>query len=202
MNKLPKFAIFLSGKGSNFVSILDAISAGKLYAEVVLLITNNPEAGGLKVALDHKIPTAVIDRGSYVSGEQFSTEMLALLRANEVDLIVLAGYMRKIPPAVIKAYPKRMVNIHPALLPKFGGKGMYGHYVHEAVIASNELESGATVHYVDEIYDNGAIIGQKKIKINPNETPESLAARVLEIEHQFYPEILQLLVEQQNWNNN
>jgi len=189
-------AVFFSGKGSNFESILNAIRDNRLKAKVTLAISNNPEAGGLEVARANDIPGVVMERGHYSSGEEFGSAMLARLQENQVDIIALAGYLRKIPPQVTRAYPQRIVNIHPALLPKFGGKGMYGHFVHEAVIQAGEKESGATVHYVDEIYDNGDIIRQEKLTILPGETAESLSARVLEIEHRLYPEVLQQLVSQ------
>lgn len=198
MTKTINLAIFLSGKGSNFASILKAISDGRLDARIVVVISNNSEAGGLSIASGNGIPTEVLERGNFASGEEFGATMLKVLKSYNCDFIALAGYMRKIPPTVIRAFPKRIVNIHPALLPKFGGKGMYGHYVHEAVIAAGETESGATVHFVDEIYDNGDIIGQKRIPITSDDTPESLATRVLEVEHQLYPEILQQLVTRLN----
>ena len=198
MIKPANLAIFLSGKGSNFASILSAITNGSLNAKVVVVISNNSAAGGLVIASKNGIPTEVLVRENFASGEDFGTTMLNVLKRHECDFIALAGYMRKIPSVVIRAFPKRIVNIHPALLPKFGGKGMYGHHVHEAVIAAGETESGATVHFVDEIYDNGDVIGQKSIPINSDETPESLANRVLEVEHQLYPEILQQLVTRLN----
>jgi phosphoribosylglycinamide formyltransferase-1 len=196
LTKPARLAIFLSGNGSNFASILNAINTNQLDAEVVVVISNNSEAGGLRIASECGILSVVIERSLFASGEEFGATMLGILKDKQTDLIVLAGYMRKIPPLVIKNFPKRIVNIHPALLPKFGGKGMYGHYVHEAVIAAGETESGVTVHYVDEIYDNGDIIGQRSIPVLVGETPESLASRVLEVEHKMYPEILQQLIRQ------
>lgn len=186
-------AVFLSGRGSNFQAILDAIAAGRLEAEVTLVISNIPNAPGLDLAREHGIATAVFERATYPSGEAFGGAMMEALRAHRVDFIALAGYMRKVPPAVIRAFAKRIVNIHPALLPRHGGKGMFGHFVHEAVIAAGEKVSGATVHFVDEIYDHGDIIAQRTVLVLPDDTPESLAARVLEIEHQLYPEVLQKL---------
>ncbi len=196
MIKKANLAVFLSGKGSNFVALLDAIAFGKLDVRVAVVISNNSEAGGLRIAADKGIPAEVIERTAFTTGEEFGSAILIALQTHDVDLIALAGYLRKIPPLVTRAFPRRIVNIHPALLPKFGGKGMYGHFVHEAVIKAGESETGATVHYVDEIYDNGDIIAQRKIAVHPGETPESLGRRVLEIEHQLYPEILQHLVNQ------
>lgn len=193
---MVKLAVFLSGKGSNFSAILKAIDEGRLNARVVLVISNNPEAGGLTTAREEGIATAMFDRSLFSDGERFGREMLNTLQFHGIELICLAGYLRKVPPMVLRAFPQRVVNIHPALLPKFGGKGMWGHFVHEAVIAAGESESGATAHYVDEIYDHGAIIAQRKLSVRPGETPQSLAERVLEIEHQLYPEVLQQLVSQ------
>ena len=191
-----RIAVFLSGKGSNLLSILDAIEAGKLNATVSLIVSNRPDAGGLEVGRSRGIPGVVFDRASYEDGERFGADMLQRLDEEKIDIIVLAGYLRKIPPTVLRAFRKRVVNIHPALLPKFGGKGMYGHFVHEAVIAAGESESGATVHYVDEIYDHGEIIARRACPVLPGDSPEDLAARVLIIEHQLYPEVLQSLSEE------
>jgi len=118
-------------------------------------------------------------------------EMLAALDSADIDLIALAGYLRLIPPAVIKRYPGRILNIHPALLPKFGGKGMYGLHVHRAVIEAGEKVSGATVHYVDEKYDQGRIVAQREVPVLPADTPETLAARVLAVEHEIFPAALE-----------
>ena len=117
------------------------------------------------------------------------------LKAHKIDYIALAGYLKLLPPAVVAAYQRRIVNIHPALLPKYGGKGMYGHYVHEAVIAAGDKESGVTIHVVDEIYDNGQILEQAKVPVLPDDTPETLAARVLEQEHKLYPRALNKLIK-------
>lgn len=187
----PKIAVFLSGRGSNFSAILDAIDRKLLDAEVSLVISNDLDAGGLLTSIRRQIPTVVLERACFKTGNEFSAKMLGCLRSHKIDLIVLAGYMRKIPPAIIREFPRRILNIHPALLPKFGGKGMFGHFVHEAVISAGETESGPTVHLVDEIYDHGEILGQRAIPVLPGETPESLAKRVLEIEHQLLPETIQ-----------
>jgi len=191
-----KIAVFLSGRGSNFLSILTAIEENRLNASVGLVISNSADAGGLSYAEARGIPTAVFDRAEYADGSEFGRDMLELLLQEGIELIVLAGYLRKIPPVVIRAFSKRIVNIHPALLPKHGGKGMYGHFVHEAVIREGDVESGVTIHYVDEVYDRGEIIEQRRIPVLAGETPESLASRVLEVEHQLYPEVLQRLVNE------
>lgn len=191
-------AVFLSGRGSDFKAILDATRSGKLNARVVLVISNNPDAGGLKIADASGIPTAVFDRSQYADGAEFGGEMLAALREKRVELIALAGYLRKIPPTVIRAYPRRILNIHPALLPKFGGKGMFGLNVHQAVIAAGETESGVTIHLVDEVYDHGEIVAQSRIPVRSDDTAESLASRVLDLEHSFYPEVLQKYISELN----
>jgi len=191
-----KIAIFLSGRGSNFKSILNAIDKKQLDATVGLVISNNSSAEGLHFAQYLGIPTAIFDRAEYSDGAEFGRQMLETLQRERIELIALAGYLRKIPPVVIRAFPNRIVNIHPALLPKHGGKGMFGHFVHEAVIRAGDAESGVTVHYVDEVYDRGAVVAQRSIPVLSNETPESLAARILQVEHEFYPEVLQRLVQE------
>ncbi len=186
-------AVFLSGTGSNFESIASAIERKELEATVTLVASNKPDAGGLDKARRMRITTAVFNRKEFVDGESFADFVQMQLDDCNVDLIVLAGYLRKIPPKVIRVYQNRIVNIHPALLPDFGGKGMYGMNVHRAVIESGVKETGVTVHYVDEKYDHGDIIAQRKIHVLPEDTPTSIAARVLEVEHQFYPIVLQRL---------
>lgn len=184
-------AVFASGKGSNFLAILNAIEAGKIpKTRIAVVISNNSEAGALCHAREHDIPAIHISRKEYASDETFNTALLQILEHHGVNFIVLAGYMKKIDPSIIRSYRNRIINIHPALLPAFGGNGMYGMHVHEAVIAQKERVSGATVHVVDDEYDHGRIILQKRVPVSPNDTPESLAAKVLEIEHDIYPEAL------------
>ncbi len=130
----------------------------------------------------------VVSDREFESETAYAQELLHRLAARDVDLICLAGYMKKVPDEVIRAYHNRVLNIHPALLPKFGGKGMYGIHVHEAVLAAGEKETGVSIHLVDEVYDNGRIVAQRRVPVHPDDTPESLQQRVLEIEHQLYPE--------------
>ncbi|MDP8228671.1 MAG: phosphoribosylglycinamide formyltransferase [Candidatus Electryoneaceae bacterium] len=189
-------AIFLSGGGSNFKAIAHAIESGELDARIVLIAGNRADAKGLEIAGQMNIPTAVFNRAEFDKGSQFANYMLSTLKKYSVDLIVLAGYLRKIPPIVVRKYRKRILNIHPALLPQFGGKGMYGMNVHRAVIESGVKESGVSIHYVDEIYDHGEIIGQLRIPVLPDDTPEQLATRILEVEHQFYPKVLKQIVNE------
>lgn len=194
MSKLH-VGIFASGRGSNFEAILKAIDAGRLDAEVRLLLTNNPEAGAISIAQNRDIPTAVVSKKDFESRDQFVASMLQTLESHGVALIALAGYMKKIPPEIIAAFRSRIVNIHPALLPSFGGKGMYGHHVHEAVVSRGCKVSGVTVHIVDEIYDHGPIVAQRCVPVEEGDTADSLAARVLKVEHQLYAESLQLFAE-------
>jgi phosphoribosylglycinamide formyltransferase-1 len=184
-------AVFGSGRGSNFQSILAAIHGERIPgAKICLVISNNSQAGILDVARANSLPAVHVSRRQFSSDEEFAAEVLALLRSHGVDFVVLAGYMKRLPPQVVDAFRNRIVNIHPALLPRFGGQGMYGMRVHEAVIASGERVSGATVHFVDEEYDHGSIVLQRTVPVLPGDTPETLAARVLAVEHEMYPEAL------------
>ncbi len=191
---MPKLTlgVFASGHGSNFKAILKAIQETRLDAEIKLLLSNNPDAGAITIAIKNNIPTAVLNSRDFSNRTLFVDEMLSVLNLHGVQLIVLAGYMKKIPSEIITAYRNRIVNIHPALLPSFGGKGMYGHHVHEAVIEQGCKVTGVTVHIVDEVYDHGPIVAQRCVPVEENDTAETLAARVLKVEHQLYPEVLQL----------
>jgi formyltetrahydrofolate-dependent phosphoribosylglycinamide formyltransferase len=178
-------AVFASGSGTNFQSILDYPFSHR-ESRVVLLITDRPEIGALERAEKAGIPARVIPvKGR--SLDEVGEETLTALEEHGVQVILLAGYLRLIPPAVVEAYPGRILNIHPALLPSFGGKGMWGHHVHEAVLASGATFSGPTVHFVDEEYDTGAILAQWPVPVLAGDTPDSLAARVLTVEHVIYP---------------
>jgi phosphoribosylglycinamide formyltransferase-1 len=189
-------AVFASGKGSNFKAILDAIDRGRIRNVcIVVVVSNNSDAGALAIGRDHKIPALHISREQFGSDELYTNALQTILSDHKVNFIVLAGYMKKIDPSIVKTFKHNIVNIHPALLPKFGGKGMFGIYVHRAVIAAKEKQSGATVHLVDEEYDRGPIVLQKHIDVAENDTPESLAVKVLEIEHELYPEAIRLFAE-------
>ena len=189
-------AVFASGRGSNFHAILDAISAGSIPdTRVVLAVSNNSEAGALAVARENGIPAMHLSQKQFPSEELFAEAMAGALKDHGVNFIALAGYMKKLPSAVIRMFPGRVVNIHPALLPAFGGKGMYGIHVHEAVIAARSKRSGATVHIVDEEYDHGPIVLQREVDVAESDTPESLAAKILPIEHRIYPEAIRLFAE-------
>jgi len=188
-------AVFASGRGSNFLVILNAIDAGILPAQIVVLISNKSDAGAMEIARAHNIPTQHLSQKMFSSEEALADAMLEALEKNHAEFIALAGYLKKIPARVIRQYRNRIVNIHPALLPSFGGEGMYGHRVHEAVIASGEKVSGATVHLVDEEYDRGPIVLQKTVAIAQNDTPDSLAAKILKIEHEIFPLALKAFAE-------
>jgi len=188
-------AVFASGRGSNFKAILQAIQEKKLDAKITLLVSNNPDAGCIDTAMKNGISAQVISRKDFSSREEFVKTILSSLKKAGTDLIVLAGYMKKIPDEVLDNYHNRIVNIHPALLPSFGGKGMYGIKVHEAVLNAGCKVTGVTVHFVVKEYDRGPIIAQQCVEVRPGDTPETLAARVLKIEHSIYWETIQKFVQ-------
>jgi formyltetrahydrofolate-dependent phosphoribosylglycinamide formyltransferase len=195
VNKKLDLAVFASGRGSNFRAILNAIQHNKLDAEIKLLLSNNPDAGAVETAKEHQIPAVIISSQDFRSRKLFVEAMLSKLDQHGVELVALAGYMKKIPTELILAYRNRIVNIHPALLPSFGGKGMYGHHVHEAVIERGCKVTGVTVHIVDEVYDHGPIVAQRCVPVEEGDTTDTLAERVLKVEHQLYAEALQLFAE-------
>ena len=191
-----KIAVFASGRGSNFEAILKAIQSGRIRgAAIVCVVSNNSGAGALETAMKNGIPALHVSRKQFGSDGDFEVHLLDTLERHGANFVVLAGYMKIVGPAVISRFKNRIVNIHPALLPDFGGKGMYGEHVHRAVIASGRKVSGATVHVVDEVYDHGAIVLQKTVDVAPGETPETLARKVLAIEHELYPEAIRLFAE-------
>ncbi|MEX0856367.1 MAG: phosphoribosylglycinamide formyltransferase [Gemmatimonadota bacterium] len=185
-------AVFASGRGSNFEVLADrAASTPESAWEVVLLVTDRAEAGAVEAARARSIETSVI--APQEGNADLADRMIARLQEARVDLVLLAGYLRLIPPAVVEAYRGRMLNLHPALLPGFGGKGMYGRRVHQAVLDSGARISGATIHLVDEAYDRGRILAQWPVPVLPGDTAESLQARVCQVEHLLYPAAVDLL---------
>ena len=179
----------VSGGGSNMAAILDAVDAGRINGRIVAVISSNDTAYALTRARERGIPTHVCALRDFENGEARDREVLRLLTHYQADFVLLAGYLGIVSSFLVDAYPNRIVNIHPALLPKFGGKGFHGLHVHEAVIAAKEKESGATVHFVDGGTDTGPIILQRSLEVLPSDTPESLQARILqEIEHKLFPE--------------
>jgi len=188
-------AAYISGSGTNLKAILNNSIAENINSKVKLVISNNENAKGLDFPRELGIEILIIKRAGK-SREEFAGIQLEALKRNKINLIILAGYIKKITPKVISEYKNKIINIHPALLPKFGGKGMYGSNVHEAVIEAGDFESGATVHFVDDIYDNGKIIHQKKVSIDQeNETPITLAEKVLKLEYQAFSEAIRILEE-------
>lgn len=183
-----RVAVLASGGGTNLQALLDALHDSPL-ARVVRVVTNRPEAGALERARRSGVPATVL------KDADDAAELLAALDPG-VDLVVLAGYLKLVPPPVVARFRWRMINIHPALLPAHGGPGMYGRRVHEAVLASGVAESGVTVHYVDEQYDRGAIIAQARVPVRPGDTAQTLAARVLEAEHRLLPLVVLELARQ------
>ncbi len=204
MGKLrtKNIAVFASGNGSNFRAIHSAVSEEKIPGKIVLLVSNNPKCGAAAYAGENNIQTEIINSRLYQDENQLVLAYLRVLTARLTDLIVLAGFMKKIPSEVVRSYKKRILNIHPALLPLFGGQGFYGKRVHEAVIASGSGNSGATVHFVDERYDHGPILVQATVPVLVNDDAEALAARVLRVEHRLYPEAVKAFCEDRiYWKN-
>jgi phosphoribosylglycinamide formyltransferase-1 len=194
-----RISVLVSGGGTNLQSLIDSIKNGSLpEAEIVQVISSREDAFALERASRAGIKGAVISKKRFPDQDMLVQELIKTLEAAETDLIVLAGYMSVLHPDVIKKYPKRIINIHPSLIPKYSGKGFYGMKVHRAVIEAGEKVSGATVHFVDEGIDTGDIILQREVPVKEGDDENILAARVLEIEHVILPEAVQLIVEKEN----
>ena len=185
-------AIFASGTGSNAQKIIDYFRTND-FIKIALIVCNKVGAGVLNIAYKENIQALLITREKFFNDDAY----LDVLKENKIDFIVLAGFLWRIPLLLIHNYPNKIINIHPALLPKHGGKNMYGRYVHETVIASGSKESGITIHYVDEHYDNGDIIFQAKCGIDENETPETLAQKIHLLEYKNYPLIIEQVITKQ-----
>jgi formyltetrahydrofolate-dependent phosphoribosylglycinamide formyltransferase len=190
---ITNIAIFASGAGSNAEQIINHFAASE-NIKIALVVCNKPGAGVLTIAQKAGIPSLLIEKERFFNGDGYLPE----LKKHKIDFIVLAGFLWKMPVALIQAYPKKIINIHPALLPKYGGKGMYGNNVHEAVIAAKEKQSGISIHYVDELYDHGEIIFQAICKVGENDTPASLAKKIHVLEHANYPKVIANLLQKQN----
>lgn len=186
---MKNIAIFASGGGSNAQAIIDYFK-GKDSGLVSLIVTNNPDAYIVDRAQAEDIPFYILAPGE-LDEEEFSEVLIAL----EIDFVVLAGFLKKIPQDILETYPNKIVNIHPSLLPKFGGKGMYGMNVHKAVAEAKENVSGMTIHYVNAHYDEGQIIEQHQVEISETDSPEDIASKVLKLEHQFYPVCIEKLIQ-------
>ena len=185
---MKNLAIFASGSGSNAERITSYFADSE-EINVKLFLCNNLEAGVIQRAERLNIPLIMFDRPMFKSGE-----VVEILRENQIDFVILAGFLWLVPKNVVEAFPSRIINIHPALLPKFGGKGMYGHFVHEAVVENKETESGITIHFVNEHYDQGAIIFQASFPVMPTDTSEDVARKGQVLEHQYFPEIIKKVV--------
>ncbi len=183
-------AIFASGTGTNAANIIQYFS-NKQTATVAFIVCNNPLAGVLKIAEANNIPSLIIQKEQFFKGDAYMPEF----KNAGIDFIVLAGFLWKIPSLIINAYRNNIINIHPALLPKYGGKGMYGNFVHEAVLSAKEKESGITIHFVDEFYDNGKTIFQTTCPVYENDTTETLAKRIHELEYKYFPKVIEELIE-------
>lgn len=190
---MKRLVVFASGSGTNMQAIIDKIEAGEIQAEIVGLIVNKPKIKSIERAKNNSIPVSVITEKDE---ESYSKKLTQKLDEWNPDLIVLAGFLKKIPNSIIKKYKNKIINIHPALLPKYGGKGFYGLNVHKAVLESGDKESGCTVHFVNEEYDKGPIISQARVPVHSNDTPEILAERVLRAEHKLLPSVIKKLINQ------
>lgn len=187
---MKHIAIFASGGGSNARKMIEHFS-NSITVKVALIVCNKPGAGVLNIAASFSIPVLLIEKEKFFRGDAYVPE----LKKHNIGFIILAGFLWKIPASLIKAYPEKIINIHPALLPKYGGKGMYGHHVHQAVIDNKEKESGITIHYVDDKYDHGKIIFQATCPVLPDDSADTLAKRVLQLEHLYFPLITAQLLE-------
>lgn len=187
---MKNIVVFASGSGTNFQSIIDAVNSGKLDARIAGLATNKSGIQSIERAKKFDIPVLVLNPADFLSEEEYSNNLLQQLTEWKTDVIVLAGYLKKIPSVIVRKYSKRILNIHPALLPKYGGKGFYGIKVHEAVIKAGDKESGCTVHLVTDDFDEGPILAQAKVEVHENDTPADLANRVLKQEHKLLPQVL------------
>lgn len=184
--------LFASGRGSNAAAIIDHFRNSN-FARVALIVSNKADAGVLDIARKEHIPFLIIDRTTFK--EALFAEQL---REYNPSLLVLAGFLWKVPDALVQAYPGRIINIHPALLPKYGGKGMYGHHVHQAVIDASEKVSGISIHYVNEHYDEGQVIVQATCPVQAGDTPDALAERIHRLEHFYFPRTVEFLLRNQD----
>ncbi|MCC6722603.1 MAG: phosphoribosylglycinamide formyltransferase [Bacteroidia bacterium] len=180
-----KIAVFASGNGSNAVNLYNYFKNHKLI-NIASIYCNNPNAGIINKAKDFKIECRIFSKTEWTNGK-----LIEELKSTEINFIVLAGFLWLVPPDLILNYKNRIINIHPSLLPKYGGKGMYGENVHKAIIENNETISGITIHVVNELYDEGKIIFQNKINLNNGETPETLAERIHELEYKYFPQVIE-----------
>ncbi len=187
---MKRIAIFASGSGSNAERI-STYFADNQAISVELFLSNNPTAGVIERGRRLGIPTVLFDKKTFTQTDK----IVHLLQNQAIDLVILAGFLWLIPENLVKAFPDKIINIHPALLPKYGGKGMWGHYVHAAVVAANDTESGITIHYVNEHYDEGKVIFQAKCVVLPTDSADDVARKVQALEHQYFPEAIHQLLQ-------
>ncbi|MGC9363808.1 MAG: phosphoribosylglycinamide formyltransferase [Fidelibacterota bacterium] len=187
---MKRIAVFASGRGSNFQAVLEGVKAGRIDAEIVCVISDHARPPVFEIAQKNEIPTHWINRKQFSGASDYVDFLLNLLASYEVDVILLAGYLKLIPAPVVQRYRYAIINIHPALLPNFGGKGFYGERVHQAVLESGVKITGVTIHFVDEHYDQGTVIAQEKVPVLKGDTPATLAKRVLAVEHRLFPEVV------------
>ncbi len=192
--KKKNLAVFVSGSGTNFDAVQKSILENKIKGKINILISSSDRAGALEKAVGYGIDTCVMQQNDY-DDDSFAEAMLEKLKQYNTNFIILAGYLKKIPKKLIHKFQNRIINIHPALLPKFGGTGMYGIHVHEAVLQAKENISGPTVHFVDDKYDHGLIIMQYRVPVKQEDSPSDLQKRVLEQEHKILPRVVQLLCD-------
>jgi phosphoribosylglycinamide formyltransferase-1 len=185
-----RIAVLASGNGTNFQALADACFAKEIDGEITVLVSNKKYAHAMTRARSMKIEALLFDPKEFSTRTLHCSKMAKALNERNIELVCLAGYMLKVEPCLLRAFPNRILNIHPALLPKFGGKGMFGRHVHEAVIAAGEKESGCTVHLLNENFDEGPIIAQSKIKVEPTDTPDSLAEKIHPLEHKLYVQVV------------
>lgn len=184
--------VLASGWGSNLNSIIHSRKNGKIISDVVLVISNNSASNSLNIARENQIPAVHLSAKQFGSDEEYENRFFELLKQYKVDMIILAGFMKMIPIKIVREYKNRILNIHPALIPSFCGKGFYGMKVHEAVLEYGAKVTGVTIHLVDENYDTGPIVLQRTVPVNDDDTAETLQKRVLEVEHEIYPEAIKL----------
>lgn len=192
---MKKLAILVSGGGSNMAAIINACEQGQLKAKVELVISNNRDCLAIEKAKKKNIDTAHMSSLTHANEEDLDQAMKTLLADYHIDFVLLAGFMKKIGSETLLAYKNRIINIHPSLLPKFGGQGMFGENVHQAVIKAGETKSGATIHLVDGEYDKGAILAQSEVSVEPEDTAKTLALKVLKLEHVLFSETIQKIID-------
>ena len=190
---MKRIVIFASGSGTNAENLIKFFH-NRENASVIQVLTNNPHAKVLERAKKLKVSALSFNKTAFTG----TNDVLDILKSSQPDLIVLAGFLWKFPEHILKAFPNKVINIHPALLPKYGGKGMYGMHVHEAIVTNKETETGITIHYVNENYDEGAIIFQEKVTIEPDDTPEMLANKVHELEYEYFPKVIAQVILKAN----